>query len=149
MQWISEQLLIAYKHDREYFIGVFDNFKCLYKIKLLCEELTSFEVILRGGMFCTCEDGAIKIYNVPQNTYVGEVVIIQPIEVLKLGDRIKLSQAKVMQFGAFNMIAATDYFSNIFVFKDGQLCKTYLNAHSKLITDIAWIFTFDSSLFQD
>lgn len=52
-----------------------------------------------------------------------------------------------MQFGAFNMIAATDYLSNIFVFKDGKLFKTYLNAHSKLITDLTWLFTYDSALF--
>ena len=65
-----------------------------------------------------------------------------------MGERIRFSQAKVMQFGAFNMIAATDYCSNIYVFKDGKLFKTYLNAHSKLITDLTWLFSFDTSLFE-
>ena len=54
-----------------------------------------------------------------------------------------------MPFGEFNMIAASDYLSNIFVFKDGNLFKTYLNAHSKLITDLIWIFAYDTSLFEE
>lgn len=52
-----------------------------------------------------------------------------------------------MQFGEFNMIAASDFLSNIFIFKDGQLYKTYLSAHAKVVTDIAWFYTFDETYF--
>jgi len=47
------------------------------------------------------------------------------------------------------MLAVTDFLSNIFIFKDGQLYKTLLNAHAKLITDIQWLFTFNESVFGD
>lgn len=54
-----------------------------------------------------------------------------------------------MNFGDYGYIAASDFLSNIFLFKDGQLYKTYLNAHSRLITDIVWIFTFDEKAFGE
>jgi len=41
------------------------------------------------------------------------------------------------------MVAVTDFLSNIFIFKEGHLFKTLLNAHAKLITDIQWLFTFN------
>ena len=41
------------------------------------------------------------------------------------------------------MVAVTDFLSNVFLFKDGRLFKTYLNAHAKLITDLCWFFTYD------
>ena len=53
-----------------------------------------------------------------------------------------------MKFGTFNMIAASDFLCNIYVFKDGKIFKTYLNAHSKLISDLTWIFSFDQPPFQ-
>jgi hypothetical protein len=54
-----------------------------------------------------------------------------------------------MPFGEFNMLAVSDYLSNIFLIKDGALYKAYLNAHSKLITDITWFFTFDERNFGE
>jgi hypothetical protein len=72
-----------------------------------------------------------------------------PLQELKISDKIKFNLARIMPFGEFNMIAASDYLSNIFIFKDGKLFKTYLNAHSKLITDLAWIFIYDTTLFED
>jgi hypothetical protein len=41
------------------------------------------------------------------------------------------------------MLAVTDFLSNVFLFKDGRLFKTYLNAHAKLITDLCWFFNYD------
>jgi hypothetical protein len=86
---------------------------------------------------------------VPDVEKCEQEIQMVPVQELKISDKIKFNLAKVMPFGEFNMIAASDYLSNIFIFKDGKLFKTYLNAHSKLITDLAWIFTYDTTLFED
>ena len=100
-------------------------------------------------MICTCENGVIKIYKVPCLDNYEEDVQIVPVQELRIDDKIKFNLARIMPFGEFNMIAASDYLSNIFIFKDGRLFKTYLNAHSKLITDLTWIFTHDTTLFEE
>lgn len=63
-------------------------------------------------------------------------------------DRIVFNLIRWMPFGEFNLIAVTDFLSNIFIFKDGKLFKVYLNAHAKLISDICWIFAFNSTSFE-
>ena len=99
-------------------------------------------------MIGTCEDGVIRVYQIPSDFKNNEELISEPVLELKVNDKIKFSQVRIMPFGEFNMIAASDFLSNIFVFKDGKLYKTYLNAHSKLITDLTWIFAYDTTLFE-
>lgn len=90
----------------------------------------------------TIEDGKLKIYNLPLNQTQKQYKV-KPIHTIDLGEKIKFHQVRWLPFGEFNMIAVTDFLSNVFLFKDGRLFKTYLNAHAKLITDLCWFFTYD------
>ena len=86
------------------------------------------------------EDRVIKVYNLPKLNG-GETLEVKSVMTFDLG--VEFNLVRWMNFGEFNAIAACDFLSNIFVFKDGVHFKTYLNCHSKLITDMTWIFTFD------
>jgi hypothetical protein len=95
----------------------------------------------------TVEDGCIKIYNLPLSAE-SQLSKMKPVEVIDIGDKfIELNLIRWMPFGEFNLIAASDFLSNVFLFKNGTLFKTYLNIHSKLITDITWFFTIDERSF--
>lgn len=148
MQWSQELLLVAYKVGLKVYIGIYNQKEGLKsRVRLECSEITSFEVV--NKIICTCEDGVIKLYQVPNIENHEDDIQMVPVQELKISDKIRFNLARIMPFGEFNMIAASDYLSNIFIFKDGKLFKTYLNAHSKLITDLAWIFIYDTALFED
>ena len=90
----------------------------------------------------TIEDGRLNIYNLPLHQS-KKGYRAKPVHNIDLGEKIKFHQVRWLPFGSFNMLAVTDFLSNVFLFKDGRLFKTYLNAHAKLITDLCWFFTYD------
>ena len=92
----------------------------------------------------TSDDGKIKLYNIPLESYES-VITLKPIDILELGSKIQFNLVRWMPFGDFSMLAVSDFLSNIFIFKNGKLFKTILNSHSKLITDLTWIFTFNEA----
>lgn len=59
---------------------------------------------------------------------------------------IELNIVKWQNFGDFSHIAATDLLGNIHIFKDGEHSVTFFNCHSKLITDIEWIYYFNEGI---
>eukprot|EP00347_Sterkiella_histriomuscorum_P024206 403331944 len=105
------------------------------------------------------EDGLIKLYKLPlklQFQNPQENLQIELKEVMQFPkslennewsqEKIEFCKAKLMNFGKFDKIAATDYLSNLYVFDlNGDISHIFMNTHSKIITDVQWMFQFDEN----
>lgn len=90
-------------------------------------------------------DGTLVIFNIPM-TMNQSLYHLEPVVKLDIGDPlVVLNLVRWMPFGSHDMIAVTDFLSNLFIFKDGKLFKCYISIHSRLITDLTWIFTFNET----
>jgi hypothetical protein len=128
----------------------------LYRVKLPGKELTDFDIVLRYSSnkdiltsIACVSDGEVALFNLPAIKDGGATLLIEPCMKLQIEKGIVCNLVRWLPFGEHNMIAVTDFLSNVFIFKNGLLFKAFLSTHGRLITDLCWIFTFPEKRFGE